>query len=279
MAVAMKFVLLALALGFLVHGQDVSEDVRRVAALDPAPRTKALRALLNHRAEEEGMVDAVFYRERRLRSPLLGLLSDPDVGGLVRNLVSLIAMRDDLRRMELLPVVSKPVFDNRWAYGVVCAMLEPASEQEWAFLRRAALGGFDDRWVDAGAIQTLKLIASPRSRQILEETPKANASRAEIVARALAYVASNPAPLIGEDLPGLAERVAQVVKIGNWEGNRPPRYNAAGDMALIDFAFRLPEDELTYTATFHRVEGAWRLRGVRETRQASLPPPITIRRP
>ncbi len=270
--------LLALASVCLVHGQTISEEMRRIAALDGVPQTDALRVLLNRRDEDDGLVDAVFYYERRLRTPLLSLLSDASLGDLASNLVALIASPDDIRLMVRLPRGSPPAFENRWAYGVACALLEPGSDQEWTFLRKVAANGFDDRWVDAGAIQTLKLIASPRSRRILEEARKANVDRAEMIAKALAYAESDPAPLMGEDLPGLAERVALAVKIGNWEWNDPPRYNQERDKALVDFSFRLPEDVLTYTATFHRVQGIWKLRWVGETRQGSVPP-IVIRRP
>ena len=40
-----------------------------------------------------------------------------------------------------------------------------------------------------------------------------------------------------------------------------------GDKALIDLVFLTSEDRLIYTATFHKIDGLWRLRGVRETLQ------------
>jgi hypothetical protein len=273
MAVAMKASLsIAVAAACLAGGQTISEAVRRAAEFADAAQIRALRVVLAKRADEDGFVDAVFYRERRFRAPLLRLLSDPEVGNRARSLVAIIGAPGDIRRMVQLPRAKNPVFENRWAYDVACTLLEPGSNQEWEFLRTAASGGFDDRWVDAGAIQTLKLIASPKSRQVLEQAQAGNPSRADVIARALAYVDSNPAPMTAEDLPGLAERVALAVKIGKWEGNEKPRYNMEGDKALVDFSFRLPEDALTYTATFHRVGGVWMLRGIRETLQAFLPP-------
>ena len=163
---------------------------------------------------------------------------------------------------------AKRAFENRWAYYVACSLVDPQSDDDWTFLRQAAINDFEDRWVDAGAIQALKLIASPRSRQILEEAQKVNAHRADLIARAIAYIDSNPAPLADRDLEQLAKRVAQAVLIGKWEGNKPPRFNQAGDKALVDISFRQPSDAYTYTATFHRVDGIWKLRGVRETLQA-----------
>lgn len=271
---------LILGAGSLVCGQTIADDVSRVAALDGTAQTQALRSLLSGRADEDGFMDQVFYHEGRLRAPLWEIFSVPQVGDSAMFLVALIAVPDDISRMVRLPAASGPVvFENRWMYGVECAMLEPRSDEEWKFLRAAALNQFEDRWVDAGAIQSLKLIASPRSRKILEEARKENSSRAGMIDGALAYIQSNPTPLEGEDLPALAERVAKAVKIGNWEGNQSPWYNREGDKALVDFSFRLPEDALTFTATFHRVQGVWRLRGVRETHQAFVPPPIPVRKP
>jgi hypothetical protein len=157
---------------------------------------------------------------------------------------------------------------------VVCALLEPTSESEWALLRNAASGEFDDRWVDWGAIQTLKLIASSRSLQILEEAQQRNEFRAKSIAKAIEYIETNPPPFADRDLKKLAGRVAETIKIGDWEGNEPPRYNQARDKALIDFEFRTAEDLLTYTATFHKLGAVWKLRGVRETLQAMVPPQI-----
>jgi hypothetical protein len=72
-----------------------------------------------------------------------------------------------------------------------------------------------------------------------------------------------------------------VIQIGDWEGNTKPYYNKEGDKALIDCefwdVFESAEsdseyidrgDQLIYTATFHKVDGVWKLRGVRETSQA-----------
>jgi hypothetical protein len=159
---------------------------------------------------------------------------------------------------------------------LACALLEPGSEKEWGFLRRCALNQYDDRWVDRGAIQTLQLIASPRSLQILKEVQQQNVYRAGAAAKALDYVQSGPPALRGEKLEELAVRVADVIRIGKWEGNRNTRYSESGNKALIDFAYFTGGDVLIYTATFHRVDGLWRLRGVRETLQQFAPPVVVI---
>jgi hypothetical protein len=152
-------------------------------------------------------------------------------------------------------------------------LLEPATEKEWAFLRSAALNKYDDRWVDAGAINALKLIASPRSLQILREAGKTNRERAEYVEHAIQYIESAPPSLSDEDLATAGKKVAEAIRIGDWKGNKEPRFNEAGDKALVDCHFIAGRYLLVYTATFHKVGGRWKLRGVRETMQALLAEP------
>jgi len=251
-----------------------AENVGRIAALDGESQRKALRSLLSGNfLEEHESLECVFYYGDRLRQPLRTLLRDPKFGELALHLLGLIGEPNVLPLLLVVPP-SRPT--NRWAYDVVCTMLEPASDEEWAFLRKAAFNGFDDRWVDYGAIQTLKLIASPRSRQILEEASQRNPGRAEAVAAALDYRRSNPSPLSDANLDALAERAAEVVKIGKLEGVGPPQYNQARDKALVDFLFNTGSDDLIYTATFHKIAGVWRLGGVRETMQAFRPPRILL---
>jgi len=90
---------------------------------------------------------------------------------------------------------------------------------------------------------------------------------------AIEYVQANqgkPVRLSNVSLLEAGKKVAAAVKIGNWEGNEEPKYNADEDMALITCEFIAGRDQLTYTATFHRVGNEWKLRGVRETMQALL---------
>ena len=269
----MKALISLLSLACFACAQNASEiEVARIASLRGAPQAQALESLLAFPSSNFDQMRSVFYHEAGLRPSLLALLSDPTVGDLARNLVALIGTQEDLQKMVGLGPTGKRAFENRWAYYVACSLVEPQSDEEWTFLRQAAINEYEDPWVDAGAIQTLKLIASRRSRQILEEAQKANSFRASLIARALAYVDSNPAPLLDRDLEQLAKRVAQAVIIGKWEGNKPPHFNIAGDKALVDISFRASEDAYIYTATFHRVEGVWKLRGVRETLQAFLLP-------
>jgi hypothetical protein len=83
-------------------------------------------------------------------------------------------------------------------------------------------------------------------------------------------VRSTPAPLSDPSLTNLAERVAKVIRIGSWKGNKPPTFNSKGDKALVQCEFRADRDVLIHTATFHKVNEIWILRGVRETMQALL---------
>ena len=252
-----------------------ADDVRRVAGLEGEPQRTALREIIAGYQSTDEVPNAIFYYEARLRDPLRALLRDPKVGESARGLLALIGVSEDLQLVvQLAPPPRDGPFDNRWAYEVACALLEPGSEREWAFLRKAALNEFDDRWVDAGAIQTLKLIASPRSQKILEEARTGNAERAKSIARALDYIHSNPPPLADENLETLAKRLAGAMRFGKWEGNGTPRYNQRRDKALVDCRYSTGEDWLTFTATFHLVNGIWRLRGLRETlQQLAVPVP------
>jgi hypothetical protein len=85
------------------------------------------------------------------------------------------------------------------------------------------------------------------------------------------YIKSNSGVAMGRELKALAAQVAQVVKVGTWKGNGPPRHSKAGDKAFVDFEFHSGMDGLTYTATFHRQGEVWMLRGVRETQQQFAP--------
>jgi hypothetical protein len=244
-----------------------AEVVGRIAALNGAPQRKALRVLLSGDfLRDHESLGCLFHYGDRLRQPLHDLLRDPKFRE--RAVVVLFLIDDPSVRSLFL--IRPP------SYSVLCMMLEPASEEEWALLRKAASNGFNDRWIDYGAIQTLKLIASPRSRQILEEVGQLNPDRAEQVAAALAYVRSSPPPLSDADLDVVAKRTAEAVKIGKLEAVGPPQYNQARDKALVDFLFKTGSDDLIYTATFRKTADVWRLRGVQETMQAMRPPPIIL---
>ena len=194
-------------------------DVPRIAALTGDAQVRELREFLcgdfDHSGENAN--DLIFVHENRLRGSLRELLRDPKVGIAAGETLAFIGVPEDVRlfidhapaaKKGLLdsqlvqklqnffhaPAAKKGFFDNRWVYGVVSALLEPTTNKEWDFLLDCAANRYDDVWVDYPAIQTLKLIASPKSRQILQEVAKVNKYRANDVKQALSYIDSTPAP-------------------------------------------------------------------------------------
>jgi len=249
-------------------------DARRIAMLDEKAQIPELRELLAADFEDsgDGLETLVFAQEHRFRPALRALVTDAKIGMVAGQLLAFIGAPEDVRLVleHAPPPAPADSFENRWAYGVASALLEPSTEKEWAFLRSSALDEYDDAWVEAGAIQALKLIASPKSLQILKEVRAARRESAEQVEDAIQYIESAPPSLADEDLAAAGKKVAQAIRIGDWKGNKEPRFNEAGDKALVDCEFIAGRDLLVYTATFHKVEGRWKLRGVRETMQAYL---------
>ena len=257
-----------------------AEEVLGVLKLDRAHQQDELRELLagDYSQESERFLDSVFFYEAHFRPLLRNLARDPEVTEPARDLLAMIAVSEDLDLIVRLPSPRlKPGFPERWRYRVVTALVSPDSEEQWEFLRRCAFNEFNDRWVDAGAIQTLKLTASRRSLQVLEEAQRKNQAQASRIAKAIDYLNSNPVPLVGPDLNALAERVAQIIGLG-WVGNGKPRFNEAADKVLIDLTYQTTMDRFRYTATFHRTDDSWKLRGVHESYQAFAPVPILVRK-
>lgn len=256
---------------FVLKREFKAKDLDRIAGLSEPDRLRELEELLAGDLEGEDLEARVFVNDDLLRPPLRRLLDNAKVAPQAFSLLSFIGVPEDLRLIvEKAPAPKKELFQDRWAYSVVTALLAPTSEKEWSFLRSCAFNEYDDLWVDAGAIQTLKLIASPKSRAILEQIPSKNPDRSDEAKAAIDYINSNPAPLADRSLTNVADRVARAVKIGSWKGNRPPTFNSSGDKALVQCEFRSGRDLLVYTATFHEVGEAWTLRGIRETMQALL---------
>jgi hypothetical protein len=114
----------------------------------------------------------------------------------------------------------------------------------------------------------LKLTASPRSQQVLEEAQEKNHQAAEQIVHALAYIRSNPVLLADGDLDVAAKRVAQALWSAGWSGRVRTRFNEAGDKAMVDFTFEVGSRAgmcvYAYTGTFHRLDGVWILRGIHE---------------
>jgi hypothetical protein len=247
-------------------------ELARIGALRAASQEEALRRAIVQE-QSQGLAlefnDLVFYHEDQLRPSLRRLFTDPEIGHYVARILALIGAPEDLTLIiQSPPPPGSQAFSNRWAYNVVCSLLHPTSELQWSFLRKCALNGYEDRWVDRGAIQTLKLMASSRSQAILEEVRTQNEYRSGSAMRGIEYIRSNPSPLQASDIEELAARVGQIIRIGDWEGNAKPKYNRTRDKALVDFRFSTGEDSYIYTSTFHHLDGVWKLCGVRETLQA-----------
>lgn len=253
-----------------------AEEIGRVTGIGGEAALSELRELLA--GDARGLDDPVFLHEKQLRSALRALAREPEVTLRARWLLALIGEPEDIRYiLRLPPPPPEPFAPDRWRYGVAAAMVQPEDDEEWAFLQRCAWGQFFDGWVDWGAIVSLKLNGSARSREILVAARGTNSRRANTLERALAYIDTNPPPLADADLETLARRVAEALAIGTWEGNGMPRLNREGDKALVTLKFQAGSDYLEYTATFHRAESVWRLKGIRETLQA-FAPRITVKR-
>ncbi|MBE0540658.1 MAG: hypothetical protein IH623_04645 [Verrucomicrobia bacterium] len=258
---------------FVLKREFRAADLHRIATLGGAVQIAELRELLAGDFDRSGdrMDELVFVQEHRFRPALRALLPDTKVGTAAGLLLAFIGVPEDVRLVVAhAPPPKRELFEDRWAYSVACALLEPATEKEWAFLRNCAINEYEDLWVDAGGINSLKLIASSRSREILQEVEKLNSYRADYVKYAMQYIESKPPALADKDLVAAGKRVAQAIKIGNWEGNKEPRFNENRDKALVDCEFISGRDLLIHTATFHKVDGQWKLRGVRETMQVLL---------
>jgi len=251
-----------------------AEDVARIAKLSGDKQRDELKEMLAGDFDDEGensVTDLFFFHEQQLRPALRSLVMDTKVGPKASQTLVFIGVPEDLRLIvQHAPKPKRKLFEDRWAYEVVTALLEPSTDEEWSFLEKCAANEYDDLWVDAGAIETLKLVASPKSSEILQRVLKKNPDRSRSIEAALDYSKSNPLPLADKDLIAAGKKVAQAIKIGDWQENKKPRFNESGDKALIDCKFIAGRDLLIHTATFHKVGEVWKLRGVRETMQALL---------
>jgi hypothetical protein len=261
---------------FRLEREFKAADVRKIARLEGTAQVDQLRELLAGDFEDDDVQlnELVFTHEHQFRPALRTLVKDPNVGTAAGQLLAFIGVPEDIQLfLDHAPAPKRELFKDRWAYGIACALLEPTTEKEWAFLRNCAVGDYEDRWVDAGGIRTLKLIATPKSMQILQEARQKNTGRNTSIDAALKYIESNPAPLSDGDIVAAGKTVAEAIKIGTWQKNSAPLYNEKKDKALIACEFISGRDLLIQTATFHKVDGKWKLRGVRETMQALLARP------
>lgn len=256
---------------FIVEREYKPIDLKRVIKLSGDKQIEQLREFLAGKYVDSmlPLEEQVFIEDEKLRPALKSLLPDPHVGMAATGLLSFIGVPEDLQL--IVDYAQQPTnedFGSRWAYQVVTALLKPSSEKEWLFLRDSAINKYDDRWVGYGAIQTLKLIASPNSKRILNEVGLINPSQVEKVQQAIKYIDSKPEPIADKNLMNAGKKLARILNVGKWQKNSKPRYNKKKDKALIDCEYITGRDWFLYTATFHKIVDVWELRGVRETMQA-----------
>lgn len=218
------------------------------------------------RAEDSPqLTDAVFKSERRLRPVLRALLKDPQYTSAARYLLALIAEPKDIEHiLTLAPPPDDGDDFQYWRYAVATALIQPTTESGWRFLERCARGDYKDGWSDDGAIQSLQLNGTARSQSIL---------------RSLRIIPGQSPPLADRNLETVAANIAKALNSKTFQGTDAPRFNEAGDKALMDLTFVQGRDRLVYTATFHKLKGLWTLRNVHETLQVLVPPAPPLPKP
>lgn len=250
---------------FVLNRKLTATDVDRL--INTGSR-EAIRELLA--SEAPGLNDAIFRSEHRLRPILRALLKDPQVTLPARALLAMIADPEDIK--QLVTLSSPPGeygWKERWRHPVTTALIHPTTEPEWKFLDRCLNYEFEDWWLVDGAIQSLQLNGSPRSKAILESAAQKNPKVREKIQPA----PSDSPTLKHPDLATAARFIAQTLGPKTWQGNKVPRFNEAADKALVDLTFHIGFDYLIYTATFHKINQTWTLRNVYETSQGFSPPP------
>jgi hypothetical protein len=260
---------------YLLRRQFNAADLARILQLPTDGQRRELRELLAGVMDPAGppLDELIFAQENRARLTLRWLLDDLQVGPQAGELLAFIGRPEDLGLLiKYAPEPNGEPAVNRWSYAVASALLNPATDREWLFLKRCACDNFGDHWVDLAGIRTLRLIASPRSLQILQDVRKLNPARTNEVDAAVAYISTQPAPLTGKDAATAAERLAQALNVGTWMGNEPPRFDDLHDAALVDCNFLAGGSQfLVFTATLRQDGPVWRVNGVRQTRQKILP--------
>jgi len=259
---------------YVLLRQVQSKDLERVISLKGETQRLALRdVILGERDDDKiakDLDELLLSKTSQIHDALLSLATDEHAKKEASELVATLALQDDMARILPTPPAPQRGYENRWIYSLVTGLIEPTKESQWELLKRAARGDYDDLWVDAGAIQTLRLNASVRSRSILQEVAERNSDRKKTVDRAIAYIDGGAKPVADADLAEAGKKAAQAIGFSAWQGNKAPRYSEGRDVALVDASFIIGRDLLVYTATFHHVGDQWRLRAIRETMQALL---------
>jgi hypothetical protein len=270
---------------YVLRRQFGAEDVLRIAQTSGETQKNDLRDLLvgelktEGKPEKQSLEELVFFHERQFRPALRDLVGDGHAGKRACSLLAFIGMPEDIRFIvKNAPEPKRKLFEDRWAYDVACALFQPETPEEWDFLRRCAADDYYDRWVDAGAIRTLALIGSAQSKDVLNEAAKLNPQRKDSFSHALQSIQKGTFILEAADFQNIGLKLAQAIKIGEWQYNTEPRFNQQQDMALIDCHFIAGRELLVETATFHKLGDTWKLRGVRQTMQALLANPPETKR-
>lgn len=219
--------------------------------------------------------DDLFLHSAELHLALRELLGKKDVHPAAAQTLALIGGREDVRGI-LRAEGPTALATRNGLYPVLTALVLPQSEDEWSVLWRAACNEFKSAWAERGAIQTLRLTASPRARLVLTSAAQENRAAAPQIERAIEAIDADPRPMTGSNLAELGERVGRALQIGEWDKKVRIVYNPDGGRAIIDCLFVAPEDYLTYTAIFARAADRWSLTCVRETLKAFRPPAAVV---
>lgn len=247
-------------------------ELARIARLRGAPQQHALKDFLLNPGPEAELMQPLLYHERSLHNALLSLLRDPQSMDLAAGILAYLGYSEG-RSFVLDRVLAATDSESQMSLPArfACELFDPRTEKEWSYLRASASGQYDEREVSC-AIRALKLIASPRSRRILEEALGRQPAWNRTIRDAIQYAVTHP-PAQGRCLESLATRTARAATDGEWLGNEPPRYNKERNIALVDASSRFAGDRFFYTATFHRKSNVWKTVSFRMTGAASPPPP------
>ncbi len=252
-------------------------DVARLTESGKEVPTQELREILAGEVEGEDLDKTLFVHGHSVRSGLRSLVEDPKIGIIALTYLAMLGEPDDSRYILQHAPAPGSEFAHAWESFVVTTVLEPATDEEWEFLKRCARGTEEDPWVQSNALQTLRVIASPKSRAILEELRSQAKDKGfdEFVTRAVAYIDTKPAPLSGPHLDELVKRVASAVSTSaKFQRSWPPLYSVRKDRVRVDFETAQFRDSMTYAATFHKVDGLWKLRTLHLFQQGTLIKPV-----
>jgi hypothetical protein len=240
-------------------------DVDRVAKLDTKSRLSELREILAGSLQDADVESEIFVRDRAFRATLRELADDPHMGLDVLCLLASIGVPEDLAWVvPRLPSPKKDeTWENRWACVIVGGLLDPTTDAEWAFLKRCATGEFEYEAVQGEAITILRLIASPRSREVLEALHVDDDDVTATIAQAIEHIKTNPPPFADRNVDKLRRRLAAELRCGKWRGNSEPLFNKERDKARIGLSFAAGTESISFTAVFHKVGEVWKLRGFR----------------